>query len=88
MLFGLCCNLEGDVATEKGVSGATSMAANVGYCGRTDSRPAERMEGKAKADAENGEPLDAAALYYSMTDHADETSGLQEDGGSSSQPGA
>ena len=45
VLYGLCFNLEGDVATEKSVSGATSMAANVGYCDRTDSRPTEGTEG-------------------------------------------
>jgi len=45
VLYGLCFNLEGDVATEKSVSGANSMAANVGYCDRTDSRPTEGTEG-------------------------------------------
>jgi len=87
VLYELWCNLEADVATDKGVAGPTSMADNVSECDKTDSRPTELTAGLTKPDAESDVPLDAAALYYAMTDHLDDTSGRQEDSGSSFQPG-
>ena len=75
------------MATDKGVAGPTSMADNVSECDKTDSRPTELTAGLAKPDAESDVPLDAAALYYAMTDHLDDTSGRQGDSGSSFQPG-
>jgi len=87
VLFELWCNIEADVATDKGVAGAASMAENVSECDRTDSRPTELTAGLTKPDAESDVPLDAAALYYAMTGHVDDTSGRQEVSGSSFQLG-
>ena len=75
------------MATDKGVAGPTSTAGNVSECEKTDSRPKELTAGLTKPDAKSDVPLDTAALYYAMTDHLDDTSGRQEDSGSSFQPG-
>ena len=87
VLYELWCNLEADVATDKGVAGAASMADNVNECDKTDSRPTELTEGQTKPDPESDVPLDSAALYYSMTDHVGDTFGRQEDSGSNFQSG-